>query len=180
MVKSNSKIVFNGLYDNEKIVFDWTVPRRTGFLKSDKMIAIVTNKRFILAYKDTMKIDYSYNLEDIKIVITNVVTENYGSRTETHGIVEFWMDGEKKLWLTENNPCRILSTIELLQKSLIIPKDTNTDQTNFINSEQSTQKYLMKEKLDLPSDDLIKIFESKLSSGEFDKSEITRLKKMFQ
>jgi len=162
------------LKNDEDIIFHWKFKNKTGFLKSDKLLFLVTNKRALIADQKTKKIYRFFDLAELGVVLKNVRMDlRLGKKSRTMGTIEFWVKGKKICQLlSENDPEGIRDTIHEVQRGL----GYDTDNTEDYEEERTTRDSIQNDTVrpnepKKSSGDPLKILKLRFARGEITKEE---------
>ncbi|MDH3276898.1 MAG: SHOCT domain-containing protein [Nitrosopumilus sp.] len=171
------------LKNNEDIVYHWKFKNKTGFLKSDKLLFLVTNKRALIADQKTKRIYRFFGISSLGVVVKNVRTDfRLGKKSKTMGTIEFWVKGKKIFQLlSENDPEGIRDTIHELQRGLGYDTENTEDYEEERMASDSIQNDPVRpEETKRSSEEPLKILKLRFARGEITKEEYEETKLMLE
>jgi len=175
----SKKPIVNGLRNDEQVLWNDKGRNKIGFLKSQKIIMLVTNKRAMYADEDSKNIISWCNLDEVTAVVSNrqtrSTTSGYGNNLNvTHnnsGNLEFIKNGERVLGFTNiDNPDELLDRIRAVTISNISTRDyVSPSRESLPKLQQSAPK---------ASEDPLAILKMRFAKGEITKEQFEEMKSM--
>jgi hypothetical protein len=109
------KEVIKGLDKDEQVLFDRKVKYKTGFMKKEKDIIVVTNKRFICADQDTKQPEWAYDLTELEFSVSDIKYDSTAGKTR--GFVEVIKEGRRLYGFYADDPDGLLRQINAFLRS---------------------------------------------------------------
>ena len=177
----SKKPIVNGLRSDEQILWNMKGRNKTGFLKSQKIILVLTNKRAMYADENSKNIIQWCNLDEVTPVVSNrqsqSTTNGYGTNLNiTHkewGDLGFIKNGEQVLGFTNiEKPDELLDQIQAITRSKISLGDYVSP------GRGSLPKVEQQKSPPKASEDPLAILKLRFAKGEITKEEFEEMKKI--
>jgi len=177
-----------GLQGDENVLGSWKYKMKTAFMKYEKNIGVITNKRILFAHQKDKKIFAERNLSEITAYVVNQSIEtdihaSQGSTSRVVGSVKITHEGEEILYIdsiynpqdlvNEIQACKIANSTNGQPAHSTLPKGFGISNENVTIEDNEDE-----EKHQADTEDPVKILKIRYAKGEISKEEFEEMKSM--